>query len=208
MKRLLLALAFTLFCLNGFSQVRTVYYDDEDHVITDSTAAWSYAIYGKLTGDSVYTYKKYDADGVVTVTGSFKDDGLKVPHGKFVYYDWVVQLSNLGYTLPPASGKERYIVVTGRYIDGKKDGKWYTFYPDGKLKNVVVFSNDIMNGEFKYFDSKGKLDTWGTYKNGKKYGEWVSGGGRKIQQFENDVATSTVKKSRKQLKEEEERAGN
>jgi hypothetical protein len=207
MKRLVLVLAFALFSLNGFSQIRTVYYDDEDHVTTDSTQASSYAIFGKLTGDSVYTYKKYDVDGFVTVTGSFKDDDLKIPHGKFVYYDWVDQLSNLGYTLPPTNGKERYVVVTGRYKDGKKDGKWYTFYPDGKLKNVVTFSNDVMNGEFKFFDSKGKLDTSGTYVNGKKNGEWISGGGRKIQQFENDVATSTIKKSKKQLKEEEERAG-
>lgn len=208
MKRLVLVLAFFLFYLNGFSQVRTLYYDDQDHVISDSTEAWSYAISGKLAGDSVYTYKKFDADGFVTVTGSFKDEGLKIAHGKFMYYDWVDQLSNLGYTLPPANGKERYVMVSGRYKDGKKDGKWYTFYPDGKLKNVVVFSNDVMNGEFKYFDSKGKLDTWGNYRNGKKYGEWVSGAGRKIQQFENDVATSTIKKSKKQLKEEEERARN
>ncbi len=199
-------MAFILFCLNGFSQTKTVYYDDENRVISDSTEATSYAIFGKLTGDSVYTYKKFDADGFVTVTGSFKDEALKIAHGKFVYYDWVVQLSNLGYTPLPANGKERYVMVSGRYKDDKKDGKWYTFYPDGKLKNVVVFSNDVMNGEFKYFDSKGKLDTWGNYRNGKKYGEWVFGAGRKIQQFENDVATSTIKKSKKQLKAEEERA--
>src|SRR3954469_23225834 len=109
MKRFLLVLAFISFCLNGFSQVKTVYYDEEDNVISDSSRAASYAIYGKLTGDSLYTYKKYDEDGYVTVTGSFRDDSLKVPQGKFVYYDWVDELTTLGNTLPSEQGKDRYI---------------------------------------------------------------------------------------------------
>lgn len=203
MKRILLSVAFICFFLTGFCQVKTVYYDQEDHMISDSTQAASYAIYGKLTGDSLYTFKKYDADGYVTVTGFFKDDSLQVPHGKFVYYDWVDELTTLGNTLPFAEGKERYILVTGNFKDGKKSGKWLTFYPNGSLKSVNTFIDDVMNGEYKYFDSKGKLQISGTFKNGKKNGEWISEGGRKIEQYNNDKVVSTVKKSKKELEAEE-----
>jgi antitoxin component YwqK of YwqJK toxin-antitoxin module len=204
MKRYVLVLAFICFCLSGFSQVKTVYYDEQDHVVSDSTEAASYAIYGKLSGDSLYTYKKYDADGYVMVTGAFRDDSLKVAQGKFVYYDWVDELTTLGNTLPSVAGKERYILVTGNYVAGKKSGKWLTFYPDGSLKTVMTFVNDVLNGEFKYFDTKGRLQTSGTYVNGKKNGQWVSSGGRKIEQYSNDKVLSTVKKSKKELEAEQQ----
>jgi hypothetical protein len=196
-------LVLVLSTLSGWSQVKTVFYDEEDHVISDSTQAASYAIYGKVTGDSLYTFKKFDADGYVTVTGAFKDDSLKLAQGKFVYYDWVDDVSTLGNTLPSDQAKDRYVYVTGNFQNGKKTGRWYTFYPNGSLKNVVTFVNDVMNGEFKYFNTKGKLETSGTYVNGKKDGEWVSSGGRKIEQYRNDKVLSTVKKSKKELEAEE-----
>jgi hypothetical protein len=109
----------------------------------------------------------------------------------------------LGNTLPSDQAKDRYVYVTGNFQNGKKTGRWYTFYPNGSLKNVVTFVNDVMNGEFKYFNTKGKLETSGTYVNGKKDGEWVSSGGRKIEQYRNDKVLSTVKKSKKELEAEE-----
>jgi antitoxin component YwqK of YwqJK toxin-antitoxin module len=203
MKRILLLLAFIGFCLNGFSQVKTVYYDEEDNTISDSTQAASYAIYGKLTGDSLYTYKKYDAEGYVTVTGSFRDDSLKVAQGKFVYYDWVDDQTSMGNAVLSTAGKERYILVTGNFKDGKKSGKWLTFYPDGTLKNVMTFVNDVVDGEYKYFDSKGSLQISGTYVKGKKNGQWISSGGRKIEQYKDNQVLSTVKKSKKELEAEQ-----
>ena len=195
-------LAFLYLSFNGFGQVKTVYYDDEDHVIADSTQASSYAIYGKLTGDSVYTFKKYDADGYVMVTGAFKDDSLQVAHGKFVYYDWVDQLTTLGNTLPVADGKDRYILLTGNFKDGKREGRWLTFYPNGSLKSVVTFVDNVLNGESKSFDTKGRLQTSGNFLNGKKNGQWIMSGGRKIEQYENGELRSTVKKSKKELEAE------
>jgi hypothetical protein len=203
MKRLLFLLAIVLSTVSGWSQVKTVYYDEQDHVISDSTQASSYAIYGRVTGDSLYTFKKYDEEGYVTVTGAFRDDSLKHAEGKFVYYDWVDEVSTLGNTLPSDQAKDRYVYVTGNFHDGKKTGRWYTFYPNGSLKTVVTFNDDVMNGEFKYFNTKGNLETSGTYLNGKKNGQWVSSGGRKIEQYSNDKVLSTVKKSKKELEAEE-----
>lgn len=198
----MLALMYT--SLSAFSQVKTVYYDEEeDHVIADSTQAASYAIYGKLTGDSVFTFKKYDADGYVMVTGAFKDDSLQVPHGKFVYYDWVDQITTLGNTLPVADGKDRYILLTGNYKDGKREGRWLTFYPNGSLKSVVTFVDNVLNGESKSFDTKGRLQTSGNFLSGKKTGEWISSGGRKIELYEDGKLLSTVNKSKKELEAEQ-----
>jgi len=203
MKRIVFLLAFLYMSFNAFSQVKTVYYDDQDHVIADSTQATSYAIYGKLTGDSVYTFKKYDADGYVMVTGAFKDDSLQVAHGKFVYYDWIDQLTTLGNTLPVADGKDRYILVTGYYKDGKREGRWLTFYPNGGLKSVVSFVDNVLNGESKNFDTKGRLQTSGNFLYGKKDGQWIVSGGRTIEQYENGKLVSTVKKSKKELEAEQ-----
>ena len=203
MKRFLFLLAFMYMSFNAFSQVKTIYFDAEDHVIGDSTQAISYAIFGKLTGDSVYTFKKYDADGYVMVTGAFKDDSLQVAHGKFIYYDWVDQLSTLGSTLPVADGKDRYILTTGRFNDGKREGRWLSFYPNGGLKSVVTFVDNVLNGESKSFDTKGKLQTSGNFVDGKKDGQWISSGGRKIVQYENGKLLSTVNKSKKELEAEQ-----
>jgi hypothetical protein len=203
MKRIVFLLGLMYMSFNAFSQVKTVYYDEEDHVIADSTQAASYAIYGKLTGDSLFTFKKYDADGYVMVTGAFKDDSLKVAHGKFVYYDWVDQLSTLGNTLPVANGKDRYILLTGDFKDGKRDGRWLSFYPDGSLKSVVTFVDNVLNGESRNFDTKGRLQSAGNYLDGKKNGQWIASGGRKIEQYESGKLVSTITKSKKELEAEQ-----
>lgn len=186
----------------GNAQLKTVYFDEDDQIISDSTEAFSYAILGRVTGDSVNTVKKFDADGYLMMTGSYKDDSLKVPHGNFVYYDWVEIVSPLGNSVVPPNGKERYINLKGSYKNGLREGRWIVYYQNGSIKDVINYRNNLMHGEYRHFNYRGSLETLGNFVNNKKEGTWTLKGGRVVVEFKNDKAVSTVKKSKKQLEAE------
>lgn len=202
MKRLFLLLVLVTSYMASHAQLKTVYFDEDDQVIADSTEAYSYAILGRVTGDSVNTVKKFDAEGYLMMTGSYKDDSLKVPHGNFVYYNWVDAVSPLGNSVIPPNGKERYISLKGNFRNGLRQGRWIVYYQNGSIKDVIHYKNNQMHGEYRNFDYKGSLETFGNFVNNKKEGTWTLKGGRVITQFKNDQAVSTVKKSKKQLEAE------
>jgi len=199
MKRLILLLVFASCYLYGNAQIKTVYFDEDDQVISDSTQAVSYAIIGKVSSDSVYTVKKFDAEGYMMMTGSYKDDELQVPHGNFVYYDWVQLISPLGNNLLPANGKERFIKLKGAFKNGLREGLWLTYYQDNSLKDAIQYKNNLMNGEYRHFDTKGNLEVVGHFVNNKREGSWTFKAGRVISQYQNDKVVSTVRKSKKEL---------
>lgn len=82
------------------------------------------------------------------------------------------------------------------YVDGKLDGKKYTYYPngltteeisykngvmegenlyygpDGTLLKKLKYVNDELHGEAIYYDAYGNVTIKGHYKNGKKHGLW------------------------------------
>lgn len=202
MKRLFLLLVFTSCYFFSNAQIKTLYFNEDDQVISDSTQAVSYALLGRVTGDSVYTVKKFDADGYMMMTGSYKDDSLQVPHGSFVYYDWVELVSPLGNTLLPANGKERYISLKGSFKNGLRDGRWITYYQNNSIKDVIHYKNNLMNGEYRNFNYKGNLETVGNFVNNKREGTWSLNGGRVVSQYKNDKVISTVRISKKELEQE------
>lgn len=184
------------------AQVKTVYFNEDDEIVKDSTLAYSYALVGQVTGDSVYTVKKFDAEGYLMMTGSYKDDAFKVPHGDFVYYDWVEIISPMGNYVVPASGKERFINLRGTFRNGLREGRWITYYQSGSIKDVMHYKRNLMDGEYRNFDYKGNLDTFGNFINNKKEGAWVTKAGHVVYQFKNDKIVSTTRKSKKQLESE------
>jgi hypothetical protein len=203
MKRLFLLLVLFAIYSAGNAQIRTVYFNEEDQVVQDSTEAVSYALMGKVMGDSVYTVKKFDDEGYMMMTGAYKDDSLKVPHGNFVYYDWVDVVSPLGNEIAPPNGKERFISLKGTFRNGLREGIWMTYYQNGSLKDVITYRNNLMNGPYKRFDYKGALQLSGNFVNNKREGTWIQRGGREISQFKDDKEISSVKKSKKELELEQ-----
>lgn len=204
MNKVLVFLLFVLCSFNGFGQVKSVFFDAEDKVTTDSTKAESYAIYGKVTGDSIYIFKKYDLDGYLMVTGSFKDEGLTIPHGKFVYYDWINPYDSFTNHETVARGKERYITLSGNFKNGRREGRWVSYYVNGDVKDVANYKGNLLNGEYKSFEANGNLKESGQFVNNKKEGEWSLKGGLQVVTFKNDKVIATVNKTRKQLKKEKE----
>jgi antitoxin component YwqK of YwqJK toxin-antitoxin module len=205
MKKIFIAgLLILCSALCGYSQVKTVYFDVKDKVTADSVHAASYAVYGKVSGDSLWVFKKYDMDGYIATTGSFKDSLLEVPQGRFVYYDWInPNKSTTGYEALN-TGKDRYKVLSGDFENGLKQGRWLGYYENGLVKTLVTFDRGVMQGPFKAFDDKGELIETGQYVQNKKDGDWVINGGLRVVTFKMDEVVSDVKRTKKELKQLEE----
>lgn len=202
MKKIFIAgLLFLCSTVWGYAQVKTVYFDIKDKVTTDSLHAASYAVYGKVSGDSLWVFKKYDMDGYIATTGSFKDELLEVPHGKFVYYDWINPNKSETGANALNTGRDRYIVLSGNFDNGLRQGKWLSYYENGEIKSVINFEKGMMQGEYKGFDDKGRIIETGQYAEDKKDGEWKFNGGLRVITFKMDQVISDVKRTKKELRE-------
>jgi len=177
---------------NTYSQVKTILLDGRDRIVADSTLAMNYAVFGKVEGDTVYTFKKFDFDGVLLTSGTFKDDSLQIPHGQFVYYDWITpdnNYTNLGYEI---NGKARYVVLSGKYINGLRVGKWLSFYADGKVKQMATYVKGELNGLYQSYENNGQVQISGLYSGGKKNGTWALRGGKQEDEYVDDKLISSV----------------
>lgn len=204
MNKIVTFILFVLFSLSAKSQIKTVFFDAKEKVTADSTQAYSYGIYGKVTGGDLWVFKKYDIDGNLMVTGAFKNDSLTVPQGKFVYYDWIDPNKSYANESVLQKGKERYVVLSGNFENGSRQGRWTSFYENGEVKNVAFYEQGILNGEFKSFDRNGDLNESGQFLNDKKEGKWILSGGLQVVDYKDDQAVQVVKKTRRQLRKERE----
>lgn len=191
MKRVVVFLGCMLvFCFGLKAQVKTIFYFG-DEVILDSTLvssyATSFAVYGKLSNDSVYAYKRYDIENNLMSTGFFKDENLKIPHGKFIYYSTVEAFNELYSLSYYFENKSTFVSEQGAFKDGLSVGRWISYYPDGKILASVNFQDGLQQGEFVNYDSKGRVETLGSYINGKKEGEWLFKRGKKKVFYLNDM---------------------
>jgi len=50
------------------------------------------------------------------------------------------------------------MVEEGAYANGKKEGKWKRYYPNGKLKSEINYTNDKPNGLYKVYYENGNLE--------------------------------------------------
>jgi antitoxin component YwqK of YwqJK toxin-antitoxin module len=179
-------------CQSSFAQVKPIYFKG-DEITTDSTKATSYAVFGKLSTDDLWLIKRYDLYNSLMVTGSFKDVQMKIPHGKFTYYEYVDVFNNANNTFFNFKGRERFTSGSGSFIDGKQNGIWLTFFPDGKVFTSSTFVNGVLHGEFSKYDRKGAMEIGGNYVNGKKDGEWIFASGLHKIVYQLDSVKSSVK---------------
>lgn len=206
MKRIIICFFLLIAGLNSYSQVKSIFLNRSDQITQDSTTAISYAVFGKLEGDSVYTFKKFDFNGILLTSGTFKDDSLHIPHGNFVYYDWITpnnNTTNQGYEI---DGKERFISLTGKFLDGMRTGRWISYYSDGKLKQVVTYYKGIIHGPYQLFETSGKIQIQGLYIAGKKNGTWIMKGGKQEDEYVNDKLISSL--SGKELRDKQAKSKN
>lgn len=68
--------------------------------------------------------------------------------------------------------KDGYKISEGKTIDNRREGKWLVYYKN-KLIQEVIFEHNLLNGAFITYDSViDVIRARGTYKQGKKSGEW------------------------------------
>ena len=92
-----------------------------------------------------------------------KIDYFNLKQGKWVFFlkdDFVSELKFY---------KKNQVTAKGFYTNSFKTGKWIYNYPDGKIKCEIFYSSGIPNGDYKFYDEKGKVTESGVQKNG----EWT-----------------------------------
>ncbi|HFS66937.1 MAG TPA: toxin-antitoxin system YwqK family antitoxin [Flavobacteriia bacterium] len=62
------------------------------------------------------------------------------------------------------------IMVEENYVNGKLDGEYKTFYPDGKPTVIAHYKNDKLDGKYQRYSIKNKIYEDFTFKNGKRNG--------------------------------------
>jgi antitoxin component YwqK of YwqJK toxin-antitoxin module len=184
----LMVLLASFVALNA--QVKPVYFYG-DKVITDKNKATTYAIYGKLSDQDIWMFKRYDLYDNLLQTGSYSNELLTVPHGKFTFYYSIADFNIINRTNYKLVGKTRFVSQEGNFVYGKEEGHWLTFYPDGNVLINQNFINGTLEGEYKEFDKYGIVTVAGNYLNGLKHGEWILEKGTRIDTFENGILKST-----------------
>lgn len=132
-------------------------------------------------------YRQYDSSGVLKLDMVFADSIAVGPYRE--YYGRVGQ---------PDFFNPRQVKIEGQYANGKKHGKWVTFYNNGEIAIIQVFEmgvqeglyqeyaidgtllvdvryvNDRPHGPFTRFSYANLVQERGIYENGRKVGQWVS----------------------------------
>lgn len=187
--RLTLLLLLSSLCFSAFGQVKPIYFIG-DKVVSDSTYATSFAIYGKLANEDLWVFKRYDLQNELLSTGSFKDSLLTVQHGEFIFYKAVAEFSEAGFNI---KGKTRYISAKGTYRDGQMEGRWFAFYPDGNVLEYLDYKGGKANGAYKLFNKFGVVQESGQYTDSQKDGEWLVSAGKRRNVYQMGKLVSTAK---------------
>jgi antitoxin component YwqK of YwqJK toxin-antitoxin module len=83
------------------------------------------------------------------------------------------------------------------YKNGRKNGRWIKYFPDGKISTSGVYVNDTLQGPFSVYDINGKLLMQGQYEKSLQEGLWITydslGNIRKKQYFQGGLPVKKKK---------------
>jgi len=108
--------------------------------------------------------KKYFPNGQVREQGAFLDSK---PVGMHTSYD------SIGNPLI-TEVFENGVLVSKGMIDkqGRKQGQWTEFYPEGEIKSLGSYVDDLKEGVWKYYHKNQVLEQQGSYSKGLQSGTW------------------------------------
>ena len=113
------------------------------------------------------------------VIGSFKDEQLEVPHGKFTIFKITEPYPMIRYDaatrriVTDQEPAKYYIATTGYFVNGKKDGEWSDYYLSGNLQFVRTWTNGELTGRYRSYGANSqKVLVEGDYVNGSREGVW------------------------------------
>lgn len=167
---IIIGLILSSYALNA--QVKPIYFYG-DQLTNDKDKATSYAVYGKVSTDSVWSFKRYDLYDNLLQTGSYSDETLTVAHGKFTFYADIIQFNNVYLERFVIKGKSRFVAQEGNFVNGLEQGKWLVFFPDGNIFSSQEFVDGKLHGKFITYNRYGVEVTNGNFVTGEKHGEWL-----------------------------------
>ena len=63
-------------------------------------------------------------------------------------------------------------LMEGQMLDGRRQGVWTSYLPNGRVQSRNVFENGVLNGVTTVFHENGVLYYSGNQRKGKPFGEW------------------------------------
>ena len=76
-------------------------------------------------------------------------------------------------------------VPLGKMKNGKKEGKWISWYPNGQKKSVLTYKNENIDGLFTTWYENGQKKVERTYKDGEPDGldrKWYKNGQKRLEE--------------------------
>lgn len=64
------------------------------------------------------------------------------------------------------------VKITGKKINGKREGLWRSYYEDGKQWSETTFRNGVKNGRTRTYYENGMMRYSGQYKDDERVGVW------------------------------------
>lgn len=183
-----------------FAQTSPIYFVHDSLVTADKRKATSYGVYGKLSGENVWTLKKYNRWDELICTGTYKDEKLTVPHGKFVYYNSISVFNAENSVQFNSKKTDRYLFQVGAFVDGLKEGLWYEYYPNGKVKSMINYKFDYYHGDMKMFDRKGLLTFVGYFEGGKRVGNWYDVENKVVEFYKDGIMIKKSEMTKKRIR--------
>lgn len=182
--------------LQAFSQAKPIYFNG-NRITTNADQATSYGVYGKLSGEDIWVLKRFDLYDNLMLSGSYKDELLTKPHGKFTFYSSIYDYNYENFTNFKNPKTDRYTSQQGEFVDGLEEGKWYDYFPDGKIMGFRTFDKGKLHGEVSFYNHKGRRLLHGYYKEGLREGVWYDLKRKVKEVYENDklISTSKLKKA-------------
>lgn len=143
-------------------------------------ASCSPDIFQAMPGNNHVTLTKQDT----IYAFSFMTEQSEVSVSQEKNYTWFargdIATSQGGYTGKLLHGayevvlRSNKLLEKGAFLKGRKDGKWYTWHTNGKLKSITHYKKGVLSGPFSEFNDQGLLVKEGKYKNGLLHGKLVS----------------------------------
>ena len=104
---------------------------------------------------------------IISFSNIFADNWIDISN--IHEYDGLIYLRNSSI---PFTGKIKDEKDRLYYKDGKPNGKWITFFPNGNIKSIENWQNGKLNGKYIIYQENGKKVMQTRYLNGKDNGEY------------------------------------
>ncbi len=114
---------------------------------------------------NLFNILNFISDNVPKYKISKKDDLIKIPFSSgYRDENLLKQGEHISYHKNGKIHKIRF------YVDGKLNGKFLDYFPNGMLEIEGNMENHLLNGILKIYSKNGNLNSQSNYENGKKHG--------------------------------------